>query len=132
MKDPSSPSIGRPYLSGFEFARFDDPAEVSEAAAQGGDNNYRHPNYQLPLTRKHKYRRSYEIYSLGAVLIEICLWNRIESFRQPKTDAAMFAKFLKDTIVPYVGFYTGSEYQTAASNCLIPKTWVLETMKVAG
>lgn len=38
---------------------------------------YRHPNAQSSQT-DGSYRKSYDIYSLGVVMIEIALWKRIE------------------------------------------------------
>ncbi|KAI9772830.1 MAG: hypothetical protein M1840_008712 [Geoglossum simile] len=66
--------ISRPYLSGFEYSRPDDedittagpPQELQWAA-------YTHPQY----LRHGRYRKTYDIYSLGIILTEIAHWSPI-------------------------------------------------------
>lgn len=112
------PAISRPFLSGFEFARFNDPREVSEVMQNTGDNNYRHPEYQVPVPKGRKYRRSYELYSLGVLLIEIGLWKQIKVFRQEDQHSAGFSQYLRDRIVPYLSYYMGQHYRDAVLYCL--------------
>lgn len=113
-------TLDRPYVSGFGLARVDDPQEVSEVTSRGCDNNYHHPDYQLPLPPGcvRKYRRSYELYGLGIVLIEIALWKRIEAFRPKNSHARAFARHLADAVVPMVGYYMGSGYADPVACCL--------------
>ncbi|KAI4130346.1 MAG: hypothetical protein LQ338_001781 [Usnochroma carphineum] len=75
---PPSRSITEPYLTGYEYARADRPGETTT----GGDVDewtelYVHPNYQGPGT-KGLYRKTFDIYSLGIVLLEIAYWQPIE------------------------------------------------------
>lgn len=107
-----------PYLAGFGYARLDDPREVSEVEARTADNLYRHPEYQLPAPRRKKYRRSYELYSLGVVLAEVGLWKQIDGFWRSTFDAATFAVHLRDNVVPLLGHYMGEGYRDAVACCL--------------
>lgn len=121
--DAGGDPLAHPYLGGFDLARFDDPREISEIAARDGDNNYRHPDYQLSATgatggAAGKYRRSYELYSLGVVLTEIGLWRRAETLRPANAHAAAFAAHLRDAAVPMLTYYMGKSYADAVLCCL--------------
>ncbi|KAF5569560.1 hypothetical protein FPANT_13903, partial [Fusarium pseudoanthophilum] len=89
-------------------------------ATQTGDNNYRHPEYQLPFTQtsKTKFKRSYDLYSLGVVLIEIGLWKQIDSFRPEGSHALAFKRHLEERVAPTLKFYMGEKYTLAVLNCL--------------
>lgn len=71
-------SLNEPLLSGFELSR---PSIMDQLTEKPGFNPikdiYRHPNAQSSQT-DGKYRKSYDIYSLGVLMIEVALWKRIE------------------------------------------------------
>ena len=71
-------AMTQPYLTGYEYARPDKDGETTT----GGDINewwelYVHPNYQGSAA-KGTYRKTFDIYSLGIILLEICYWQKIE------------------------------------------------------
>ncbi|KAL2057789.1 hypothetical protein ABVK25_002173 [Lepraria finkii] len=71
-------TLPEPYLTGFEYARPDKNGETST----GGEVNdwwqlYVHPNYQGS-SAKGTYRKMFDIYSLGIILLEISYWKRVE------------------------------------------------------
>lgn len=77
--------ITNPYLSGFDYSR---PAANSEMTEKPPENPahdlYRHPlahgyarESDQTSDHRHGYRKHYDIYSLGIVLLEICFWKRI-------------------------------------------------------
>ncbi|KAI9839111.1 MAG: hypothetical protein M1838_004396 [Thelocarpon superellum] len=76
------PSINDPYLSGFDYAR---PAQREDLTERPPENPvfdvYRHPD-ALGDPRedgsRNAFRKSYDIYSLGIVLLEIATWRRID------------------------------------------------------
>ncbi|KAL8812012.1 MAG: hypothetical protein Q9200_001344 [Gallowayella weberi] len=75
---PHATGITDPYLTGYEYARADRPGETTT----GGDIDewtelYVHPNYQGGGT-KGRFRKTFDIYSLGIVLLEIAFWQPIE------------------------------------------------------
>ncbi|EWG50820.1 hypothetical protein FVEG_09950 [Fusarium verticillioides 7600] len=74
------------------------------------------PEYQLPFTQtsKTKFKRSYDLYSLGVVLIEIGLWKQIDSFRPEGSHALAFKRHLEETVAPALKFYMGEKYTLAA------------------
>lgn len=88
----SSPELSKPYLSGFSYARPDRPDEST--TGDGLDNwaeLYLHPDYQ-GLGPKHSYRKTFDIYSFGLVLLEIARWATIEEIVDIEPDSAPFAE----------------------------------------
>jgi hypothetical protein len=110
-------SIDEPFLSGFTFSRPDNPREVSEYDVDTTSNLYRHAEYQMPKPAQ-RFRRSFDLYSLGIILIEIGLWKQIRAFRKPGLDARAFREYLIKNIVPLLGFYMGDKYKDATMACL--------------
>jgi hypothetical protein len=110
----SSWSSSSSFLSGFELSRPDERAELTETPEFDvvGDM-YRHPLAQSS-EGGGRYRKSYDIYSLGVVLVEIALWKRIEdvvgfddlrSVRPPQLKRLQ-AWLLGDTAEPVAGMPT--------------------------
>lgn len=69
-----------PFVCGFEFAR----NSAEETEAMDDDNHtelYRHPDYlhSSPTSKEAtRYRKAYDLYSLGCVLLEVALWSDLE------------------------------------------------------
>jgi hypothetical protein len=87
---PDSGNISMPLLSGFDYSRPDtamyqtvsDPIDDEEPdektlALRRQMNLARHPEYQGS-GRKQPYRKRFDVYGLGIVLLEIAFWRRIE------------------------------------------------------
>jgi hypothetical protein len=75
--------VGNVLMSGFGFSRPSDNSFTSTGPPQDSKwSLYCHPNY-LYAGRKGGYRKSYDIYSLGIVLVEIALWKPIDQILQP-------------------------------------------------
>lgn len=110
-------NIDELFLSGFAFSRPDNPREVSEFDVNTTSNLYRHAQYQMPVP-KHKFQRSYDIYSLGIILIEIGLWRRISTFWRQEVDAVAFQEHIIKVVVPWLGFCMGERYREAVLACL--------------
>lgn len=121
LSPTSARDITSPYLSGFSFARFDDSREVSEIDTASASNLYCHPDYRDSGSSKTKYRRSYELYSLGVILIEIGLWKRAESLWRPTYTARVFASELEKVASQYLGYHMGEAYKMAVLCCLKPE-----------
>lgn len=73
-----------PYVSGFDYSR---PATSDELTEHPTDNPaadiYRHPTVQSNANREvssghESYKKSYDLYSLGIVLLEIAYWKTID------------------------------------------------------
>ena len=71
-------SLPEPYLTGFEYARPDKDGETSTSGeVDDWSELYVHPNYQGS-SAKGTYRKTFDIYSLGIILLEISYWKRVE------------------------------------------------------
>lgn len=70
----SSVNITHPFLEGYEYARADNPSDMTESPAlQQEANMYRHP--ALLRQDRESFRKAFDLYALGCVLIEIGLWT---------------------------------------------------------
>ncbi|THY17772.1 hypothetical protein D6D01_07425 [Aureobasidium pullulans] len=75
--------LGHMFVSGFGFSRPSDHSFTTSGPPH--DDKwllYCHPDY-LDQDRKAGYRKSYDIYSLGIILIEVAHWKPIDQILQP-------------------------------------------------
>ena len=71
-------SLG-PYVAGYEYARADNPLEMTEdAPLEPVSDLYRHPQAQG--TARPSFKKAFDLYGLGCVLLEIALWKIYEIF----------------------------------------------------
>lgn len=122
----SPTDISSPRLSGFEYSR---PDKEGETTTGGNVNNwwelYVHPDYQGSGT-KGTYRKTFDIYSLGIVLLEIAVWTRIENIvgiQDPEAAETeelkgIRAKLLKPEYLDYVRSNLGDKYHEAVKSCI--------------
>ncbi|KAI1420584.1 prion-inhibition and propagation-domain-containing protein [Xylaria sp. FL1777] len=75
--------FGQPILSGFDYSRPMGQGQWTEKAAQNPAHDiYRHPEVQADYCStgdQAAFKKSYDYYSLGIVLLEIALWRPIDS-----------------------------------------------------
>lgn len=123
-----SPCVARPYITGYEFARPDKDGETTTTATEFADYLmlYVHPNYQ-GYEAKGTYRKTFDIYSLGIILLEIAHWKRIEDILDIDTHTAKPAqlKAVRERLLqhgsPYLAFVkenVGDRYYTAVKSCI--------------
>lgn len=79
-RDANGDSLTNLYLKGFEYARPARKGEETEAIPHvPAWEIYRHPNIQGgEMQSRRYYRKTFDIYSLGVVLIEVALWKSID------------------------------------------------------
>ncbi|KAK4071733.1 uncharacterized protein Triagg1_5971 [Trichoderma aggressivum f. europaeum] len=79
--DGDGPPISEPIVSGFDLSRPDkDSAKTIEMAeANPRRDMYRWPMSQTSLPDENRARKTFDIYSLGIILLEIAHWKPIES-----------------------------------------------------
>ncbi|KAF8854274.1 hypothetical protein BDZ45DRAFT_677072 [Acephala macrosclerotiorum] len=69
-----STDIARAFLGGYEYARADNPSDMTESPAMQQESNlYRHP--ALLRANRASFQKAFDLYALGCVLIEIGLWS---------------------------------------------------------
>jgi len=137
----------KPYLSGFDFAR---PARADELVRHSflytctlpgeraltldfqtevpGDvpeyNMYRHPSTQgIGFGPRESFRKSFDIYSLGVVLVELAHWSTIDkilNIQVGKVRMAAKIKYilLEDQRVADLGANMGEIYENATRKCI--------------
>jgi hypothetical protein len=74
----SNPDILNPYVLGFDASRPDQMGEMSVASKNPAASDlHRHPDSLNGMSRK-PYCKSFDIYSLGLILLEIGLWKVLQ------------------------------------------------------
>ncbi|KAJ4340397.1 hypothetical protein N0V95_007510 [Ascochyta clinopodiicola] len=91
-KDASSSEYlqSTPYLIGFEYARPDTPKAVAFTQLPDTDplnDLYRHP--QARGARRESYRKQFDVYALGCVLLEIGMWQALPDIVTQFLDAGL-------------------------------------------
>lgn len=75
----------RPYLTGFAFARFDSPSEMSEQPSPDPQSDiYRH--YQALGVGSKPYSKYMDLYSLGLIMLEISEWRPLKDLVSKHVD----------------------------------------------
>jgi hypothetical protein len=68
--------ITKLFLEGYEYARADNPSDMTEdPALEQGANLYRHPD--LLRTDRASFCKAFDLYALGCVLIEVGFWQNL-------------------------------------------------------
>lgn len=125
---PDDSSLDAPYVTGFEYARPDRDGETTTGGVEVNDYVmlYVHPNYQGS-DAKGTYRKTFDIYSLGIILLEIASWKRIEQIMNIDMNEATSAQ-LKDIrgrllqpgseYLAHVKADLGNKYHAAVRSCI--------------
>jgi serine/threonine protein kinase len=121
-----------PYLIGFGYSRPDTTAAVSLVKSAGIYDLYQHPELRKndanmsqsnqlsgsDSISRIRFRRSYDLYSLGLVLLEIGLWDRISEFSQESMDPDKFTNRLLRVCERDLGHRMGRVYSNAVMKCI--------------
>lgn len=122
-----------PYLSGFGYATPPFENDLTENPSQNPENDiYRHHRTHGfgPRDGKGGFRRAFDIYSLGVVLVEISNWHIIDSVLEiadPSSlgDATLAGmnqqRFLAETTLKTMAANAGVEFMCATLGCLSPE-----------
>ncbi|KAI3399378.1 hypothetical protein diail_7105 [Diaporthe ilicicola] len=130
---------GAPMLSGFDFSRPARPGEMTEVPpARAHDDLYRHPRAQSSVAgsadgdgdgARARSRRSFDIYSLGVLLVEIAHWRTVDHVLgieagetggviSPRTALGVRARLLQDGVLAEVGACMGEMFEGATRRCV--------------
>ena len=115
--DWSTLKLGEPYIIGLDHSRKDGGREYSQGAPLAGSKEYLHPDYRQP---DAGYRRSYDYYSLGLVLLEIGTWAPLSNIyeRYPTAKAHELRKMYIRKCADELGKTMGPIYQDVTRTCL--------------
>jgi hypothetical protein len=116
----------RPWLVGFDYSRPDTDAAMSETLSTYSklQDIYRHPDSiknvgaANPVTTR--YRRAFDVYSLGCVLLEIGLWIRLEEAWKEKygNNPSVFKERLVEIWSKDLSRKCGKTYESVVRTCL--------------
>lgn len=121
----------KPYLSGFDFSRPARADEMTEVPGPGDDAEYdlyRHPRAQCANAHdRERFKKSFDIYSLGVLLVEIANWATVEHVlaidmdvarRRPSLALRVRESLLAAEQIAELGACMGAVYEAAAQKCI--------------
>ncbi|KAK4149734.1 prion-inhibition and propagation-domain-containing protein [Chaetomidium leptoderma] len=121
----------KPYLSGFDFsrpARADEMTEIPSPCDDAEYNLYRHPLAQSTNPEeRERFKKSFDIYSLGVLLVEIAHWAAVEKVLgidmnaargRPSIALRVRENLLAEDQIADLGACMGAVYETAAQKCI--------------
>lgn len=87
--EQDSLGLGQPYVSGFEYSRIARGEHTTPgiSASDVERSMYVHPDYLGP-KRSEGYMKTYDMYSLGVILLEIAYWQPIDHILVPHAQPA--------------------------------------------
>jgi hypothetical protein len=125
VPEGQTPDYSTPIVSGFEYARPDLPEELTEIPEENFEHDmYRHSD---ALGRSDtRSRKSWDIYSLGVVLVEVAFWKPIGDILdlQPTRNNSRSRlrkvrdMLLSDGFLHGVGVVGGEKYQDVVWRCI--------------
>ncbi len=85
-----SVDYSKPYLSGFDFSRPARPDEMTDVPGDDAEFNlYRHPHAQSTNPgERERFRKSFDIYSVGVIFVEIAHWATVDEILGISLNAA--------------------------------------------
>ncbi|KAI1074718.1 kinase-like protein [Whalleya microplaca] len=116
-KGLSAGTIKEPYIIGLNHSRPNDPLAFTEGIPDL-TKEYQHPQYRID---QRRYRPEYDYYSLGLVLLEIGLWETLESMKRNSWDQLSAKELSKDILasrVPLLMQHMGTPYHDAVVACM--------------
>ncbi|KAM5372873.1 hypothetical protein ACJZ2D_007330 [Fusarium nematophilum] len=118
-----------PYLSGFDFSRPGGSDEMTDAPGDDAEHDlYRHPNAQSNRRRdRERSKKSFDIYSLGVILVELAHWRPVEDVLRIDMRRArgrhdivrgVREALLTEDRVAAIGADMGERFEDATRKCL--------------
>ncbi|KAK3692842.1 prion-inhibition and propagation-domain-containing protein [Podospora appendiculata] len=116
----------KPYLSGFDFSRPARADEMTDIPDPGDYNLYRHPSAQsINPGERERFKKSFDIYSLGVIFVEIAYWATVDEILKINLDEARgrpsIALKVRDQLkdkMEDLGASMGEIYKSAAWKCI--------------
>lgn len=119
----------RPYLSGFDFSRPARPEEMTDIPGDDAEFDlYRHPQAQSTSPgERTRFKKSFDIYSLGVLLVEIAHWDTIDRIlrinlsvarTRPSIALRLKSSLLAADMMAAIGAAVGEVYEKATGICI--------------
>ncbi|KAI0128673.1 prion-inhibition and propagation-domain-containing protein [Xylariales sp. AK1849] len=128
-------NYSKPYISGFDFSRPARKDEMTEIAGDDVEHNlYRHPHAQATNSgERERFKKSFDIYSLGVLFVEIAHWATVENVLgidlnkargRPSMISRVQEKLLSPDMLSELGGHMGEIYEKAARRCIAGGKWL--------
>jgi hypothetical protein len=124
LQSAERPQIGTPYLVGFSYARRGTARSTGSSRADWRNEIYRHPERQaaeLGIDPEVYYKPYHDVYSLGVVLLELGLWERLDATYEAQLKRAT-ANQRRDTLIDLASGHlpskVGSTFSRIVRGCL--------------
>lgn len=116
----SNPAIQEPCIVGLNHSRPNDPLAFTEGASDATSGDHQHPDYRQ---KGAAFERKYDYYSLGILLLEIGLWQTLNSLKSEddeydRCSAHELRQKLLESQVPLLRPSMGTSYCEAVKTCL--------------
>lgn len=119
----------KPYLSGFDFSRPARPEEMTDIPGDDAEFDlYRHPQAQSTNPgERARFKKSFDIYSLGVMLVEIAHWDTIDRIlrvnlsvarSRPSIALRLKSNLLMADMLAAIGAAMGEIYEKATRICI--------------
>ncbi|KAJ9133115.1 Serine threonine protein kinase [Coniochaeta hoffmannii] len=119
----------KPYLSGFDFSRPARPEEMTDIPGDDAEYDlYRHPQAQSTNPgERPRFKKSFDIYSLGVLLVELAHWDTIDRVlkinlsvarTRPSIALRLKSNLLTTDMMAAIGAAMGEVYEKAARICI--------------
>ena len=124
LQSTEGPQIGTPYLVGFSYARRGTARSTGSSRADWRNEIYRHPERQgaeLGIDPEVYYKAYHDVYSLGVVLLELGLWERLDAKSHKKLKRALPKEkkiYLIDLANNHLLLKIDSKYAAIVKECL--------------
>ena len=129
-KENGTVEYASPYLSGFGYARpafREDMTEIESTNPRA--DMYRHPQTHGlgPWEGRQGFKRTFDIYSLGVILVEVAHWQCIETLLDIKDPNSLSSTALsniqtrllsEEHLLDGVGASAGARFRSATHDCL--------------
>lgn len=120
---------GKPYLSGFDFSRPARPDEMTQIPDDMENDLYRHPHAQSSTYagERERFKRSFDIYSLGVLFVEIAYWKPVDRIleidlhparRSHRVALGVRRQLLDPDIIEEIGACMGERFEDATRRCI--------------
>ncbi|KAF7562756.1 hypothetical protein G7046_g1341 [Stylonectria norvegica] len=110
------PDISAPFLTGFDASRPDLDTALSVVAKNPSISElHRHPSS----LKGRPHCKSFDVYSLGLVLLEIGLWKVLQTYHKAHYSADRWRdRVVRAVLVPGLGGKMGRRYREVVEMCL--------------
>jgi serine/threonine protein kinase len=114
--------LAEPRIVGFKDSRPDGDIWTSAGPQVNPSlNDYAHPTYRRPhagVGEQIRFRKAYDYYSLGTMLLEIGVWRSLESLLRKASNDPEARRVVLLQQLPVLRQFMGSTYASAVEKCL--------------